>query len=46
MKNTGFYITVPPLFSPLSAFSAESRSYIITLRFNFRKALQINQFDF
>ena len=40
MRNTGFTITVPPLFSPLSAFSAESRSYIITLRFNLHETLQ------
>jgi hypothetical protein len=45
MRNIAFTITVPPLFSPLSVFCAESRSYIITSRFNFRETLQINQFD-
>ncbi len=40
MRNTGFAIIVPPLFSPQSAFSAESRSYNITLRFNLHETLQ------
>ncbi len=40
MRNTGFTITVPSLFSPLSAFSAASRSYIITFRFNIHETLQ------
>ncbi len=31
MRNTNFIITV--LFSPISAFSAEIKSYIIELRF-------------
>jgi hypothetical protein len=40
MRNTSFTITVPTLFSPLSAFRAESRLYIITLRFNLHETLQ------
>ncbi len=34
MENTGFNITVPHLFSPISALSAESNSYIVALSFN------------
>ncbi len=36
-------ITVPHLFTSISAFSAESKSYIIALRFNVLETLQINQ---
>jgi len=46
MNNTSFNITVPRLFSHKSAFSAESNSYIITLRFKVHEAFQINQSDF
>ena len=46
MRNTSLFITVPHLFSPISAFSAESKSYIIALRFNVYGTLQINQTDF
>ncbi len=46
MRNTSFNITGPHLFSPKSAFSAESKSYIITSRFNVYEAFQINQSDF
>ncbi len=34
MKNTSLVITVPHLSSPISAFGAESKSYILALRFN------------
>ncbi len=43
MKETTFTITVPHLFSPISAFSAESKSNIIALRFNVYETFQINQ---
>ena len=33
MRNTSVTITVPHLFSPLSALSAESRSHIIYIAF-------------
>ena len=46
MKNTGFDITVPHLFSPMSALGAESNSYTITLRFNIHGTFQINQSNF
>ena len=46
MKNTGFNITVPHLYLPKSALNAESKSYIITLRFNIYGTLQINQFNY
>ena len=42
MRNTSLVITVPNLFTPKSALSAESNSYIIKLRFKFHKTLQIN----
>ncbi len=41
--KTTFTITVPYLFSPISAFSAESKLYNITLSFNVHETLQINQ---
>ena len=34
MRNARLVITVPHLFSSLSAFKAEIKSYIYTLRFN------------
>ena len=46
MKNSKFAITVPYLFSSISAFSAESRLYIISLRFNVHATLQINSIVF
>ena len=44
MNNTSYNITVPYLFSPISAFGAESNSYIV--RFNIHEMFQINQSDF
>ena len=44
MKNTSFAITVPHLFSPISAQSVENKSYIV--RFNVHETFQINQSDF
>jgi hypothetical protein len=44
MKNASFNITVPHLFSPKSAFSAESNSYIV--RFNVHETFQINHSNF
>ena len=46
MRNTSFNITVPHIFSPISAFCAEIKSYIITLRFDVYETFQINQTDF
>ena len=47
MKNTSFTITVPHLFSHISAFSAENNLYIIIIfRFNIDQTLQINQSSF
>ena len=46
MINTSLTITVPHLFSTISAISAESKSYIIALRFKFHEALQINRSNF
>ncbi len=46
MRNTSITITVPHLFSPISAFNAESKSYINTLRFNVHKTFQINPLNF
>jgi hypothetical protein len=46
MRNTNFTITVPHLFSHISAFSAESNSYIIIFCFNIDQTLQINQSSF
>ncbi len=40
MKNTSFNITVPHFFSPKSAFSAESSSYIV--RFNVHNYISQN----
>ena len=42
MKNASLNITVPHLFSPISAMSAESKSYIIVLRFIVHETFQIN----
>ncbi len=46
MENTSLAIIVPHLFSPISAFNAESKSYIISLRFNVHETLQINKSNF
>ncbi len=46
MRNTSFDITVPHLFSPISALSKESNSHITTIRFKFHGTLQINQSNF
>ena len=43
MKNTSFAITVPHQFSPISALSAESKSYIVALCFNVHETFQVNQ---
>jgi hypothetical protein len=40
MRNNRFTITVPYLFSPKSAISAESKSYFV--RFNVHETYQIN----
>ena len=42
MRNTSNTVSIPHLFSPKSAHCAESKSYIITLRFNVQETLQIN----
>jgi hypothetical protein len=46
MNNTSFNITVPYLFSPISAQRAERHPYIITQRFTVQETHQINQSDF
>jgi hypothetical protein len=46
MKNFKFVITVPHLLSSISALSAESRLYIISLHFNVHATLQINSIVF
>ncbi len=46
MRNTSLVITVPHLFLPISAPSAEGKSFITTLRFNLHGTLQINQSNF
>ncbi len=43
MVNSSFIIAVSHFFSPISATSAESRSYIIIFRFKNHETLQINQ---
>ncbi len=40
MRNTSFTVSIPHLFSPISAPSAESNSYIV--RFNVHGTLQKN----
>lgn len=42
MRKATFTTTIPHLLLPIFAFSAESRSHIITLRFKFHETLQIN----
>jgi hypothetical protein len=44
MRNTSLAVSTPHLFSPISAQSAESKSYIV--RFNVHETFQINQSDF
>ena len=46
MKNISFNTTVPHLLSPVSAFNAENKPYINTLRFNFLETFQINQSNY
>ncbi len=46
MRNTSFTITVPHIFSPISAFSADGKSNIIALRFKIHGTLQIKQSNF
>ena len=45
MMNTNFNITVPHIFSPKSALSAESKSYN-SLRFKIQETFQLNQSNF
>ncbi len=44
MRKENLSITLPRLFSPISAFSAERNPYI--MRFNVHGTFQINQSDF
>jgi len=44
MINTSFTVSIPHLFSPISAQNAESNSYIV--RFNIHGTYQINQSNF
>ena len=46
MRNTSIDITLPHLFSPISAFSAESKSNTVALRFIVHGTFQINQSNF
>jgi len=46
MKNTSLIITVPHLLSPISAFSAESKTYISTCASRFTKHLQYSNLTF
>ncbi len=46
MRKTLFTITFPHLFSPISAFSSESKSNIIKLRFNVYETHQINPLNY
>ena len=46
MRKATFTTTVPHLFSPISAFSAESKSYIITLCINVHETIQIYPLNF
>ncbi len=41
MRGMSLGITVPHLFSPISASSAESESYIIKFRFNVYGTFQV-----
>ena len=43
MQKATYAITVPHLFSPISALSKESNLHITTLRLNVQETLQINQ---
>ena len=45
MRNAGFYITVPHLYSSVSAFSAEGEPLTTTSRIVFHGTFQINQFN-
>ena len=46
MRNTSLVITILHLLSPISAVSAEIKSYINTLRFGVCETFQINQSNF
>ena len=46
MRNTSVTITVPHLFLPKSAFSAERKSCFFFPRFNVDETLQINTSNF
>ena len=46
MGNTGFDITVPHIFSPISAICAESKLYFVKLRLIVSKTLRINALNF
>lgn len=46
MRNASLVITVPQLFTSISALSAENKSYIIALHFKVHGTLQINQSNF
>ncbi len=46
MRNAHFTITIPLLFTSISALSAESKSYIITLCFNVHETSQIIKASF
>ncbi len=42
MKKATSTTNVPHFFSPISVFSAESKTYIVTTRFRVRETFQIN----
>ncbi len=44
MRKTSFYVAVLHLITPISACSAENKSFIAS--FNFRETIQINQSNF
>ncbi len=46
MRNTGFTITVLYIFSPISALSKGSNTYITTLCLNVHETLQIQSIEF
>ena len=46
MRNTSFTVTVPHLFSHISALSAESRPQFTTYRFKFHRTFQTNSSNF
>ncbi len=46
MRNTSLVITVPHIFSPISAISAESKSYNNRLRFKYHETFQRHKIRF